>query len=124
MERLQGCPHCAEKRYKARTIITVLSTTVLPVDGIYSVETLPTGIIPSLVGIDHYIGHPDTKAIVEELGAVPAPDKLFKGLNVGECALCFPITQGKSTRATDGFTSPHQNVKLKDLTVRIITRLS
>ena len=103
--------------------VAVLSTTVLPVDGVYRVETLPPGQIPSLQGVPHYIGHPDTKAIVEGLGAVPAPTKLFPGLAVGEQAICFPIAQGKSTRAVDGFTSPHQNVSLEDLQIRVITRL-
>lgn len=103
--------------------VAVLSTTVLPLDGVYRVETLPPGEIPSLKGVPHYIGHPDTKAIVESLGAVPAPTKLFPGLQVGEQAICFPIAQGKSTRAVEGFTSPHQNVSLSDLQIRVITRL-
>jgi hypothetical protein len=103
--------------------VAVLSTTVLPLDGVYKVATLPAGEIPDLTGVPHYIGHPDTKAIVEDLGAVPAPTKLFAGLQPGEQAVCFPIQQGKSTRATDGFTSPHQNVSLDDLQVRVITRL-
>jgi len=103
--------------------VAVLSTTVLPVDGVYRVHTLPPGEIPDLSGVPHYIGHPDTKAIVEGLGAVPAPTKLFSGLQVGEQAICFPIAQGKSTRAVDGFTSPHQNVDLSDLQIRVITRL-
>lgn len=103
--------------------VAVLSTTVLPLDGVYRVQTLPPGEIPALVGVPHYIGHPDTKAIVEELGAVPAPTKLFPGLAVGEQAICFPIAQGKSARAVDGFTSPHQSVSFDDLQVRVITRL-
>lgn len=103
--------------------VAVLSTTVLPVDGVYRVETLPAGEIPDLTGVPHYIGHPATKEIVESLGAVPAPSKLFGGLAIGEQAICFPIAQGKSTRAVDGFTSPHQNVSLDDLQVRVITRL-
>ena len=99
----------------------VLSTTVLPLDGVYKVETAQE--IPNLTGVPHYIGHPDTRAIVEGLGAVMAPTKLFAGLQPGEKAVCFPIQQGKSTRAVDGFTSPHQNVSMDDLQVRIITRL-
>ena len=103
--------------------VAVLSTTVLPVDGTYRVFTLPPGEIPSLAGALHYIGHPDTKTIVEAFGAVPSPTKLFPGLAVGEQAICFPIQQGKSTRTTEGFTTPHQDVSLKDLQVRVITRL-
>lgn len=103
----------------------VLSTTVLPLDGVYLVRTLSKEELDSLdlVGLPHYIGHPDTKAIVEALGAVPAPTKLFPGLQVGEQAVCFPIAQGKSTRATEGFTTPHQSVNLEDLQIRVITRL-
>ena len=101
----------------------VLSTTVLPLDGTYRVETLPPGEIPTLTGVPHYIGHPDTKTIVEGLGAVPAPTKLFSGLQIGEQAVCFPIAQGRSTRATEGFTTPHQAVDLGDLQIRVITRL-
>lgn len=104
-------------------ISAVLSTTVLPLDGVYSVETLQKGEIPDLVGVPHYIGHPSTKAIVEGLGAVPAPTKLFPGLQPGEQAVCFPIAQGKSSRTVDGFSSPHQDVSLDDLQVRVIQRI-
>ena len=104
-----------------KKFIAVLSTTVLPLDGVYKVETAQE--IPNLTGVPHYIGHPDTKAIVESLGAVQAESKLFPGLKPGEKAVCFPIRQGKSDRRENGFTSPHQNVGLEDLQVRIITRL-
>jgi len=101
----------------------VLSTTVLPLDGTYRVETLPPGKVPDIAGVPHFIGHPDTRSIIEGLGAVPAPTKLFSGLQVGEQAVCFPIAQGRSTRATEGFTTPHQAVDFSDLQVRVITRL-
>lgn len=101
----------------------ILSTTVLPLDGTYRVWSLPTGEIPDLTGVPHYVGHPDTKALVESMGAVQAESKLFAGLQIGEAAICVPIAQGKSTRAVDGFTSPHQNVTLADLTLRVIERL-
>ena len=104
-------------------ISAILSTTVLPLDGVYKVATLPAGEIPDLTGVPHYIGHPDTKAIVEDLGAVPASTKLFAGLQPGEQAVCFPIAQGKSSRAVDGFSSPHQEVSLDDLQVRVIQRI-
>ena len=106
-----------------KTFVAILSTTVLPVDGVYSVKTLKKGEALDLTGVPHYIGHPDTRAIVEGLGAVPAPTKLFAGLQPGEKAVCFPIQQGKSTRAVDGVTSPHQNVSMDDLQVRVITRI-
>jgi hypothetical protein len=101
----------------------VLSTTVLPLDGTYKVETLPAGNLPDIVGVPHYIGHPDTRNLVESLGSVQAKTKLFSGLKPGEQAVCFPIQQGKSSRATEGFTSPHQSVSMNDLSVRVITRI-
>lgn len=99
--------------------VAVLSTTVLPLDGVYEVKTVDTESI-DITGVPHYIGHPATKAIVEQLGAVPAKSKLFEGLRPGEEAVCFAIAQGKSTRVKDGFTSPHQDVKIADITCRVI----
>lgn len=71
----------------------------------------------------HYIGHPATKEIVEQFGAVEASSKLFQGLDVGEAAVCFAIKQGRSTRKDEGFTTPHQEVSIDDLSVREIIRL-
>lgn len=102
-------------------IKAVLSTTVLPLDGVYEVTTLRAGEIPDISGVPHYIGHPATKAIVEKLGAVPAETKLFEGLQQGERAICFPIAQGKSSRSETGKTVD-QDVDLSDLSVRVIRR--
>lgn len=99
----------------------ILSTTVLPLDGVYKVETLSG--CPDIKGVPHYVGHPDTKQLIEEFGAVQAASKLFPGLMPGEQAICFPIQQGKSSRANDGFSSPHQKVSMGDLDVRVITRI-
>lgn len=102
--------------------VAVLSTTVLPLDGVYEVETVDPEQV-NIEGVPHYIGHPATKNIVEQLGAVQAESKLFAGLEPGEMAVCFSIAQGKSTRAKDGFTSPHQEVTTDDLICRVIRRL-
>lgn len=106
----------------------ILSTTILPLDGTYKVWTLRgkarTEVLCSLKGVPHYVGHPDTKTIVEAFGAVPAPTKLFAGLQVGERVVCFPIKQGLSSRALEGFTNPHQAIEeIGTLDVRVITRL-
>jgi hypothetical protein len=105
----------------------ILSTTVLPLDGTYRVQTMKDGdreqLLNSLSGVPHYVGHPDTKAIVEALGAVQAPTKLFTGLGVGEQAVCFPIKQGLSSRATEGFTVHQAIAEVGTLDVRVITRL-
>lgn len=102
--------------------VAVLSTTVLPLDGTYEVVTIDPERV-DITGVPHYIGHPATKEIVEKLGAVQAKSKLFAGLEPGEVAVCFSIKQGKSTRAKDGFTSPHQEVTTDDLICRVIRRL-
>jgi len=103
-------------------IIAVLSTTVLPIDGTYTVLTVAD--CPDIKGVPHYIGHPDTKAIVEQLGALQAPSKLFTGLQPFESAVCFAIAQGKSKRASEGFTTPHQVVDMSELSIRVVTRLA
>jgi hypothetical protein len=101
-------------------ITAVLSTTILPLDGLYAVVTLDEA--PDLTGVPHYIGHPDTKAIVEQLGAVQSESKLFTGLEVGEIAIACAIKQGMSTRATEGHTTPHQSVTSDMLSFRMIMR--
>ena len=117
--------------------VAILSTTVIPIDGTYKVLSEPenapwevdgTVFLPESVeivfaGTPHYIGHPDTKNIVEALGAVPAPSKLFPGLKVGECALTVTIKQGRSTRTTLGHTESHQSVTRDDLVVRALLRI-
>lgn len=102
--------------------VAVLSTTVLPLDGIYEVRTIDPSTV-DIEGVPHYIGHPATKGIVEQLGAVQAESKLFAGLEPGEVAVCFSIKQGRSTRAKDGFTSPHQDISADDLMCRVIRRM-
>jgi len=103
--------------------IAILSTTIIPLDGCYEINSINISEIPDLTGISHYIGHPTTKEIVESFGAVKAPTNLFKGLEkAGEYALCFSIKQGMSTRKEEGFTTPHQNVDLSMLDVRVLKR--
>jgi hypothetical protein len=105
-------------------IKAVLSTVVVPVDGLYRITTISRNNLPNLSGIPHYIGHPDTKKIVEEtFGAVPSENKLFEGLKPGETAVCFPIKQGKSSRREKGFSEAHQKVTLDDLDIRVVERL-
>ncbi len=109
-------------------LVAVLSTTVLPIDGTYQVRTLRDAerdeCLNGLAGVPHFVGHPDTKAIVEAMGAVLAPTKLFKGLEVGESCVCVPIKQGLSTRASEGFTVHQAISELGTLDVRVLTRLS
>lgn len=111
-----------------KSFVAILSTTVLPLDGTYTVTTLQgeerESALRSLTGTPHYTGHPDTKAIVEGLGAIPAPTKLFAGLAVGETALCVPIKQGLSTRASEGFTVHQAIQEIGTLDVRVLSRIA
>ena len=101
-------------------IVAVLSTTILPLDGLYRVTRLET--IPNIEGVQHYIGHPDTKNIVEQFGSIQSESKLFLGLQVGESAVTFAIKQGMSNRIVDGFTTQHQEVTSNMLDIRLVTR--
>lgn len=99
----------------------ILSTTVLPLDGTYKITTLSE--VPDITGVPHYIGHPATREIVENLGAVKAETNLFLGLLPGEQAICFPIQQGVSSRKEEGFSSPHQDISISKLSIRVIIRI-
>lgn len=115
-------------------IVAILSTTVLPLDGTYTVKTTNNGspeqnnerleILQSLIGVNHYIGHPDTKAIVEGLGGIQSPCKLFTGLQIGQSAICFPIKQGLSSRSAEGFTLHQAITEMDTLDVKILTRIA
>ena len=101
-------------------LMAVLPTTILPLDGTYKVETASA---IDITGIPHYIGHPATAKIVESFGAIAASSKLFKGLQIGERAVCFAIAQGKSDRSQGG-TAVNQQVSFEDLVIRIIERIA
>ena len=105
---------------KTGMIIALLSTTVLPLDGTYTVQRLEN--IPNVTGLPHYIGHPDTKRIVENMGAIQSESRLFESLLPGQSAIACSIQHGMSTRATQGFTNPHQEVTVDMLEFRLITR--
>ncbi len=102
-----------------KMIKAVLSTTILPLDGTYDIRTVKNA---DIAGVQHYIGHPATKEIVERMGAIKADSNLFAGLEIGEKAVAFSIKQGLSSRRSEGFTNPHQDVTADQLQIRIIER--
>jgi len=117
-----------------KDVVAVLSATVLPLDGVYMVDTVYTpeqaGVyyFPAnlLKGMPHYIGHPDTARFVENLGARPSECKLFAGLQPGEKAVVVSLAPGVSLRAKEGFSAPHVRLTepKKSLTVRIVERIA
>lgn len=103
-------------------VVAILTTTVLPVDGVYKVETLD-GIPAISRGVPHFVGHPATAGIIESLfGAVKASSNLFSGLLPGEAALVVSIKQGRSSRSSIGKTVD-QDVSVEDLSFRVLTRI-
>lgn len=116
-----GCIVTREKKPTKDNIVAVLSTSVMPKDGIYSIHTISKNKV-DLHGLPHYVGHPCTKKIIEDMGAVPAPTTTFHGLEAGEEAICVPIKHRKNKREHK-FTKANQIVSLKDLCFRILKRI-
>ena len=117
-----GCIVTKEKKpTKKNKVVAVLSTSVMPKDGTYSIHTISKNKV-DLEGLPHYVGHPCTKKIIEDMGAVPAEGNTFHGLEVGEEAICVPIKHRKNKRE-HRFTKANQVVSLKDLCFRILKRI-
>lgn len=69
----------------------IMSTTILPVDGTYIRREIPmTNALMNMNGKQHYVGHPATKQLLEDQGAIYIPGKLER-LTVGQKALCVPL---------------------------------
>lgn len=98
--------------------VAILSSTVLT-DGTFECQTIP---FPTdLSSVPHYVGHPDTKALIEALGAVQSSEKLFAGLEVGESYLAVPLA--KNAR-TEGWTTNTAVSSISELTARLVTRIA
>lgn len=109
--------------YFVLVIVAVLSSAVMPTDGVYEIKTLPSHLAVNFIGVPHYIGHTYTRKIVERLGAVRSIKSAFRGLKVGESALCVPINHAFQNRRKHQFTKADQKVSLKNLNFRILTRI-
>lgn len=126
---LEGLEETVRARHYQVELVAVCSTTILPVDGTYLVHTFPAEELPTLfknisrLRLPHYVGHPATKAILEqELNCTPAPTKLFPGLaHEGTAMLCFPIKQGQSDRSQGG-SAVNQEITIDNLDCRIVVR--
>lgn len=108
--------------------VAVLSTTVLPLDGVYQISRVPVqealeALRRKFIGTRHYVGHPATKRLLEEYGCLQASVKLFPGIEIGEWCLCFPIKQGQSDRSQGG-TTVNQETSIDNLECRIVWRIA
>lgn len=99
-------------------LTAILSSTVLT-DGTFHCETVPFP--KDLAGVPHYVGHPATKALIEALGATPAPTKLFGGLDVGQSYLAVPLAN--NPRA-GGYTADTAVSDVSQLTAKVVTRIA
>lgn len=98
--------------------MAILSSTVLT-EGTFECKTVP---FPTdLTGTQHYVGHPATKALLEALGANPAPTKLFGGLEVGQSFLAVPLA---SNPRADGYTADTAVSDVSQLTAKVVTRIA
>lgn len=100
------------------SFVAILSSTVLT-DGTFQCETIS---FPNdLSGVPHYVGHPDTKALIEALGAVQATEKLFDGLEIGESYLAVPLANNKREA---GWTVNQAVSDLSQLTAKLVRRVA
>lgn len=74
-----------------------------------------------LTGIPHYVGHPDTKALIEALGAVPAPTKNYGGPEVGQSYLAVPLAKNPRT---GGYTTDTAISDVSQLKAVLVTRVT
>lgn len=101
----------------------ICSSTILPNDGTYRVRRFAAVRTPDFFAcVPHYIGHPATKNIIENMGAIPSESKLFTGLEIGQRMITCSIKQGRSNR-TGGGTAINQEVCFDDLDFRVVERI-
>ena len=101
-------------------IVVVLSSTILIVDGIYERKTIALSEVPSIEGLDHYIGHPDTRKLAESAFKLIFHEGKFGGLKNGETALCLPL---QNLDRSQGWSVDTAISSMKELQFVTITRL-
>jgi len=76
-----------------------------------------------LAGCTHYVGHPATKALLEALGAEPAPTGAkWQGPAVGEVYLAVPLAAANSR--AEGWTKDAAISSVKELRAIRCTRIA
>ena len=99
--------------------VAILSSTVLT-KGTFVCDAMPFP--KDLVGIPHYVGHPATKALLDALGALPAPEKLFGGLEIGQSFLAVPLANNPRDNA--GMTRDIAIANASQLVAKLVTRIA
>lgn len=96
----------------------ILSTTLISRAGTYRVEELPA--VPDLAGVPHYVGHPDTRRLLEAIGATYTPG-MFGGLEPGESFLAARLKAPE--RKGEAGSVPNQTARAEDLQFLRVTRV-
>jgi len=99
-------------------LVAILSSTVINVSGEYSVE-VGIAMPENIKGLPHYVGHPDTRKLIDTLGAEYQEGKLFNGLAVGESFLAVPLANPKREA---GWTVDQALGSINELRVTKVTR--
>lgn len=102
-------------------IVAILSSTVINVSGEYDVRVgIPFADVEGVKGVTHYVGHPDTRAVVESLGAEYAgKGARFEGLEVGEAFMAFPLS---NPNRDSGWTKDEALDSVEQLRVTLVRR--
>jgi len=107
-------------------IVAILSTTILPTDGIYRRQEIPfdDATLEAIKDTPHYVGHPATQELLNNLGAIFIQGK-FSELKVGESFLAVPLANNQrgTDAAPQGTTYNAAIEGLKDLKAVLVTRL-
>ena len=97
----------------------ILSSTIVNVSGLYEVQV--NAPLPNLEGIPSYVGHPDTAALLAELGVEAQPKgSLFGGLEVGQSFVAVPL---QNPNRSQGWTVDQAVSGVDQLRVTIVTRV-
>ena len=100
------------------TVVCVLSSTLLQHSGDYRYAECPEP--PDVADIPHYVGHPATRFLLDQAGAVYTPG-LFGGLQPGQS---FVVAQLRDPRKGQAFTTDAPNVGAGDLKWGLVIRIS
>lgn len=97
--------------------VAVLSTTLLQEEGVYQYLPLPEA--PTVAGCPHHVGHPDTRKILDGLGAIYTPG-LFQGLQVNQAAYVARIENSRRGAAS----TTDQEARPEDIKWGMVIRLA
>lgn len=102
-------------------LTAVLTSTVLT-PGVFRATEINLA-TTTLTGVPHYIGHPSTRSVVESLGAIPAPERFFAGLQPGEAYLAVRLRPESNTSRASGGITLDTEVSISDLEAMLVERV-